>query len=290
MISILQSPSIRTILFIICLILFFIGITQQVLKNIQVRTNLKNERELYHNITQMHLPYNLTLKNLLFYNLGILSIAFLLSTLADFSTTFNIFTGILIIQIIIICYGSFNKSDSVNIEEDMVDFLTDMSRVYSVYPDIQRSFSEATKYIANNEVKNLFLDISNKSKYSNLIEVMNKTSQEQNISYLKYMANTFELQQSMGGDLSNMLNKMSSSLARQQIAKKEIDTLLLQNTISGVIASAMFPTILIIMFIFTPSYIETFYIDSTGRLILLLSIFWWLLGTAFTIKITKFND
>lgn len=286
--NIFQNYKIPLIIFFA--ILLILGIYFYISNNLLIREKQRSQKSIKEMLSKIYLPYELTIAKLIFYNFGIISVAYLLSNFTGFSSTFNIFLGIFIIESAVIGYGIYNKPKNINIENDMPDFLTDMSKVYAVYPDTLNAFIEATKFIKNEEVKQLFNDIANNARYSNLIESLNKFSKEKNIGYLAYLANTFELQQNMGGDLSNMLNKMSKSLSRQEIAGKEIKTILLQNTISGIIASAMFPIILIGMIIFAPSYIETLYSDSTGRLILVLSIFWWLLGTAFTLKVTKFNS
>ena len=269
---------------------FLTGLITYLSNRILIKEKRKSDESLTDRVKRIYLPYDLTISKLIFYNLGILSIAYLLANFLNFSTTINIFLGIFLIESAAIAYGIYKKPNSINTDNDMPDFLSDMAKVYAVYPDTLNAFSEATKFIKTPELKSLFEEIANNAKYSSLTEALKKYSIERNIEYLKYLANTFELQQEMGGDLSNMLNKMSRSLSRQQIATKEINTILLQNTISGIIASAMFPIMLIGMIIFAPSYVETLYTDSTGRLILILCIFWWLLGTAFTLKVTKFNS
>jgi tight adherence protein B len=97
------------------------------------------------------------------------------------------------------------------------------------------------------------------------------------------------IQQKAGGSLSEALANLSKVLRERKKMKAKIKAMSTEAKASAVIIAALPPSVMFLVYLTSPSYIELLWTTPTGRMLMVGSLCWMLMGTLVMRKMINFD-
>lgn len=111
-----------------------------------------------------------------------------------------------------------------------------------------------------------------------LEEALNKLTKRVDILDLKYFATAVLIQRSTGGNLAEVLDKISYIIRERFKLKSQIKALTAEGRLSGIVLGFLPIAIGVVIYIMNPDYIKTLYYETTGNYLVGASIMLQILG------------
>ncbi len=179
-------------------------------------------------------------------------------------------------------------SENFYLARELPAVLEYMAKVYKINPDITYTIYQTSKRVKNPKTKQLLKEAYKMSQlgYSS-IECFEYISDKTKSKALKFVVNSIKISQPLGADISEIFFKTASILRHKEETEKEINNLMFQSKLTGIVLS-LAP---ILMFIFTyisdKNYQQTVTNNPKIKFIFFLTSLWWMIGTFITIKLSK---
>lgn len=219
---------------------------------------------------------------------GLILIAFNLSKIL--SLDFSLILLLIFLGEAGVLFYSFRKRKKVKdlLEERLPEILETMARVYRIHPDLRAAIQEVNTYIIHPQVRTKFEDILKLSRFGYTTQqAMEIVAKDLGSTDLEFAVTSIKLSAPLGGNLANLFEKTADILRKRKETSYEIGNVMFQNRISSTISAALVPFIVILAFTSSRNYQKVLLEDPTGRLILIISLFWWLIGVYLVVRSSR---
>jgi tight adherence protein B len=123
----------------------------------------------------------------------------------------------------------------------------------------------------------------------NLDQALDKLYEHMPTNEVKFFAIVMNIQQKTGGNLAEALNNLSAVLRSRKLMREKVKALSAEATSSAAIIGALPPGVIILITIWTPSYMAPMFTDHRGWLMLGASAVWMSIGVFVMVRMINFK-
>jgi tight adherence protein B len=122
-----------------------------------------------------------------------------------------------------------------------------------------------------------------------LDQALDKLHERMPTPEVRFFSIVMNIQQKTGGNLAEALNNLSAVLRSRKLMREKVKALSAEATSSAMIIGALPPGVIILITLWTPSYMQPMFVDHRGWLMLGGSAIWMALGVFVMVRMINFK-